>query len=120
LKEFLVTTDWLTPKEAAAYLRLSFYTLEQWRMRRKGPRYRKVGRSIRYHRADLEAWMRAFPVQRGTHDDPNQREDLLLTQGESAALDRVWDGMPRDSQSTPARAPLPRNRLPRHLRDADN
>jgi predicted DNA-binding transcriptional regulator AlpA len=29
----------------------------QWRYRGKGPRYIKVGRHVRYRRADVEAWL---------------------------------------------------------------
>ena len=47
-----------TPQEAAAYLHVALQTLAQWRWRRIGPPYRKVGpRLVRYAQADLEAWL---------------------------------------------------------------
>ena len=49
----------LTPKEAAGFLRLSGSFLAKARMRGDGPRYRKLGRSVRYLRADLLLWLKA-------------------------------------------------------------
>jgi len=52
------STDWLTPEEAANYLRLSKRGLEDMRARGDGPRYAKVnGRVVRYRRTDLNAWL---------------------------------------------------------------
>ncbi|WP_433054216.1 helix-turn-helix transcriptional regulator [Dactylosporangium sp. CS-033363] len=44
--------------EVAALLRVPKGTLYQWRSHRKGPRARKVGRHLRYDRADVQAWFR--------------------------------------------------------------
>ena len=46
----------LTPDEAAAYLRLSPRTLEKHRSVGGGPRFRKFGRMIRYTISDLDVW----------------------------------------------------------------
>ncbi|MFD1344283.1 helix-turn-helix domain-containing protein [Litorisediminicola beolgyonensis] len=51
------SSPWLTPADAAAYLRVSNGTLANWRSRGEGPRYRAVGRVVRYHRDDLDAFM---------------------------------------------------------------
>lgn len=52
---------YLTPKEAAIYLRVAPATMEDWRREKRGPRYYKMGASkkalIVYHRVDLDAWM---------------------------------------------------------------
>jgi hypothetical protein len=52
---------YLTPKEAADYLRRAPKTLEDWRVQKKGPRYHKLGPSkkaaVLYHRSDLDSWM---------------------------------------------------------------
>ena len=45
----------LTPIQAAALLRLSPGTLAQWRVQGTGPKFYRVGRSIRYREADIEA-----------------------------------------------------------------
>ena len=47
---------YLTAAEAAAYLRISPRTLEKHRIVGGGPRYRKVGRMVRYTIKDLDAW----------------------------------------------------------------
>jgi excisionase family DNA binding protein len=50
--------DLLTQDEAAKFLRLPPRTLETWRVRGGGPRYIKISRrSVRYRRADLDAWV---------------------------------------------------------------
>lgn len=46
--------DILTTQEAAALLSLSARTLETWRITGNGPRYLKLGRSVRYSRTELE------------------------------------------------------------------
>ena len=46
-----------TTPEAAAYLRLSKPTLERFRLTGGGPSYVKLGRAVRYRRADLDAWV---------------------------------------------------------------
>ncbi|WPZ35845.1 helix-turn-helix domain-containing protein [Thalassobaculum sp. OXR-137] len=49
-------SPFLTTREAAHYLSLSYRTLEKMRLTGNGPRFRKHGRYVRYHIADLDAW----------------------------------------------------------------
>lgn len=50
--------QWLNPKEAAAYLNTSPWTLSDWRYKGRGPKYSKMGpRLVRYAKADLDAFM---------------------------------------------------------------
>jgi len=50
--------DLVDEREAAAILRTEVRTLRNWRALRKGPRFRKIGeRMVRYHRADLAAFI---------------------------------------------------------------
>jgi predicted DNA-binding transcriptional regulator AlpA len=49
----------LTPRDAAAFLRVSGSWLAKARMRGDGPPYMKVGRSVRYREAALLQWMKA-------------------------------------------------------------
>jgi len=52
-----------SPREAARALALSAGTLANWRCKRIGPRfYRLGGRKIVYLEKDLAAWMRREPV----------------------------------------------------------
>ena len=48
----LMTTDGL-----AAYLAVPRQTLAYWRCVGEGPAFLKVGRHVRYRRADVEAWL---------------------------------------------------------------
>lgn len=55
--------DLLTPGETAELLRVSESTLKRWRREGKGPTYTRLDAgSIRYHRADLEAWLRKLTM----------------------------------------------------------
>ena len=60
----------LTEKEAAKYIRMSRSFLSQDRMngyregRTQGPRYMRLGRSIRYHKDDLDEWLSKNRVNR--------------------------------------------------------
>jgi excisionase family DNA binding protein len=53
----------LTDLGAAEYLGVSPATLRAWRLQCRGPAYRKLGRAVRYHRQDLDAWSEAQVVQ---------------------------------------------------------
>lgn len=49
-------TIYTTP-EAAEYLSIKPTTLEQWRWQGKPPRFCKIGRNVRYRKADLDAFL---------------------------------------------------------------
>lgn len=49
-------SPFLNTAQAAFYIGLSHRTLEKMRMQGLGPRYRKHGRFVRYHIADLDHW----------------------------------------------------------------
>ncbi|TAM96159.1 MAG: DNA-binding protein [Rhodanobacteraceae bacterium] len=51
--------DLLTTEEASAALAVTSKTLANWRAKREGPAFLKIGkRAVRYRRADLEAFTR--------------------------------------------------------------
>jgi excisionase family DNA binding protein len=53
-----MTTDtYFTPREAAEYLRSSTSTLAKARLTKRGPTFVRIGRAIRYRKADIDAWM---------------------------------------------------------------
>jgi hypothetical protein len=52
-------TTLMTPKETAAFLKVSLSWLAKARMRGDGPPYIRVGRSIRYGEAALIQWMKS-------------------------------------------------------------
>lgn len=49
-------SPFLTTDQAAHYLGLGRMALEKMRRKNRGPRYRKHGRYVRYHIAELDAW----------------------------------------------------------------
>jgi predicted DNA-binding transcriptional regulator AlpA len=53
----------LSNLEAAEFLGMSPDTLPRWRWAGIGPAYLKVGRSIKYRRADLEAFLEKSKVE---------------------------------------------------------
>lgn len=52
-------TDLLTPEEVADMLRVSLRALQQWRGRRQGPPWVRLGHTtVRYPRQELLAWLK--------------------------------------------------------------
>lgn len=55
-----VISPWLTPRQAAGYIGLDERSLEAKRRNNDGPVCHRVNhRLIRYHVADLDAWLRS-------------------------------------------------------------
>lgn len=52
----------LTTEEAAEYVRMGRQTLNKWRHLKVGPSYVKLGRSVFYKVADLDAFVSASSV----------------------------------------------------------
>lgn len=53
----MTTPALLTPKQAASFLQVSEKTLEKWRTKGTGPKFRRLGhRMVRYQQSDLDAW----------------------------------------------------------------
>jgi excisionase family DNA binding protein len=50
-----------TDIEVAAYLDISVSTVRRWRLTGGGPRWVRIGTSIRYPLADLEAYVATLP-----------------------------------------------------------
>lgn len=50
-------TTLLTTQQTAEYCSISPRTLESWRASGQGPRYRKIGRLVRYEQFDVEHWL---------------------------------------------------------------
>ncbi|SFT44202.1 transcriptional regulator, AlpA family [Pseudovibrio denitrificans] len=53
------TIELLTTREAAKRLRLSKSTLDAWRCQGIGPKYCKIGRTVRYTAEELNAYIAA-------------------------------------------------------------
>ncbi len=70
----------LTPKEAAEYIGFAYSTLNNARYTGlmggvAAPLYRKLGKSIRYEKASLDAWMSQFKEQTSTSENGGHYED---------------------------------------------
>jgi len=61
-------TQALTEHEVAMRLGLSVATLRAWRLKRKGPRFIRFGRAVRYLEADIERFVDACAVEASTHE----------------------------------------------------
>lgn len=46
----------LSPRDLAARLQVSDYTLRNWRVRGFGPPWAKIGKAIRYRIEDVREW----------------------------------------------------------------
>jgi excisionase family DNA binding protein len=49
--------QWLTIYELASELQIPVKSLRAWRLRGTGPTAVKIGRHVRYRRADVDAWI---------------------------------------------------------------
>jgi len=71
----------LTEREVAELLGLSVATLRAWRHRGKGPRFLRLGRSVRYLPADVADFVRASAVDTApvsSSDDDSEVGELPL------------------------------------------
>ena len=77
----LNTTRALTEREVADMLGLSVATLRAWRHRGRGPRFLRLGRSVRYLPSDLDDFVRASAVDTtsiSSSDDESEIGELPL------------------------------------------
>lgn len=63
-------TELLTPEEVAEITGLSLDTLAQWRSRKRGLPYLKIGRAVRYDPAEVRAYLERCRV---SVSDPQER-----------------------------------------------
>ena len=59
-------TPAMTEQEVARRLGLSVATLRAWRLRRRGPRYVRFGRAVRYLASDIERFVQTSAVDHGS------------------------------------------------------
>ena len=65
-------SPWLRPYAAAAYLGVALGTLRNWTSTGHVP-FARRGRVVRYHREELDAWLRQASNQRQQNPPDNQR-----------------------------------------------
>lgn len=59
----MMDRELLDEREAARLLGMSLRTLQAWRLRREGPPFVKLGRSVRYSPAALKQFIAASTVE---------------------------------------------------------
>ncbi|MCK9545110.1 MAG: helix-turn-helix domain-containing protein [Sulfurospirillaceae bacterium] len=57
MMETSTTKDWLNPNEVSKQYGFSVSTLAKWRMKNKHLPFSKIGKYIKYKRADIEAFL---------------------------------------------------------------
>ena len=57
MREIVQHPPQMNTKDAAKYLGLSHHTLNQWRHQGRGPLFVRLGRAIRYRKADLDDYL---------------------------------------------------------------
>lgn len=55
----------VTEHSVARMLGLSVASVRHWRLRKRGPRYLKIGSAVRYKLADVTAWIESLPALGG-------------------------------------------------------
>jgi hypothetical protein len=80
----------LTPKEAAALLKISESFLAKARMRGDGPRYRKLSRSVRYEKTDVVLWLKTRTKTSTAERDPIELFDTSRTDERSSGKEEEW------------------------------
>ena len=51
----------LNEREVAESLKISVASLRRWRLLKRGPKYRKLGASVRYATEDITRWVDSQP-----------------------------------------------------------
>ena len=69
-------TTALTERQVAEQLGLSVATLRAWRHRGKGPRFLRLGRSVRYLPADVDEFVRASAVDTRSVSSSDEGSEL--------------------------------------------
>jgi predicted site-specific integrase-resolvase len=67
--EHLQTVVPINDVQAAQHLGVSPHTLRTWRRLGTGPRYLKIGRAVRYQMVDLNSYLAAAGVGKGSPVD---------------------------------------------------
>jgi len=74
-----MTDQLLTPREAAAYCRLSISHLANKRVQGGGPDFIKIGMKVLYRQADLDDWLFSHRVNRNNPESKTNRSEPSYT-----------------------------------------
>jgi hypothetical protein len=92
-----------TEQQAAALLKVSVKTLQGWRCRGGGPRFVKIGRSVRYQLADLDAFVQA--AVRSSTSDPGPARSAPPRIRVEHFLERTGRGLLKPAPGTTPASP---------------
>ena len=65
----------LTVKEAARVIGVSESALRLWKRQRRGPRYYRAGRLVRYRKSDLDTWIEKQSCEPWQGEDDNESKE---------------------------------------------
>lgn len=57
--------EWSGPTELAQWLQVSVQTVYDWNSKGTGPQAHKIGRHLRFRRADVERWLGSRTIPQG-------------------------------------------------------
>jgi predicted DNA-binding transcriptional regulator AlpA len=57
-----ISRSLLNEREVAKLISISLASVRRWRLFSQGPRFLKIGSSVRYRVEDVEAWLKARPT----------------------------------------------------------
>jgi excisionase family DNA binding protein len=73
--------DFMSPEQLADYIGMPLATVRKWHQRGKGPAAHRIGRHLRYSRADVAKWLAGT---RETHQPLNAQTAPVTTRRRSA------------------------------------
>ena len=92
----------LTERQVTAEYNIPTKSLQQHRYRGTGPKYLKLGKSVRYRRRDIRAWLEDNEVMPGNKEGPRRDQNGATPVGSDAACHNLAknpppEGVPRES-----------------------
>jgi len=60
-----VQDELMDPRTCAGYLKVSVLTLADWRVKRIGPDFLKLGAAVRYRVSEVESWLSLRSSRKG-------------------------------------------------------
>jgi len=89
----------LSEYQASAFLSITRRCIQDWRLRGTGPKYYRLGRSVRYVLSDLQQWFNECLVV------PGSAEIKSRCPGSGSAPEHIGSILPRALQSTASKKP---------------
>lgn len=75
--------------ETSKMLKVSIQTLRNWRAKEKGPAYYRIGRSIRYKKKDVEAYLERRFIQTSFKPLDTKMKRSLISKARAVLKDKL-------------------------------